>query len=158
MSLALKPENAVSYTYEEARGRPPMVYRPEVGEEICNLLAQSSESLEKILERHPHLPGKSTIYKWKFSQPDFAEKYANARRSQADNLVVECLAICEDDSQDLIQTAEGIKPNMARIARDRLKVDTIKWIACKLMPKVYGDKQQIEHSVNTHEKQLKELE
>jgi hypothetical protein len=31
-------------------------------------------------------------------------------------------------------------------ARDRLRVDTRKWLLSKALPKIYGDKQQIEHS------------
>jgi hypothetical protein len=41
----------------------------------------------------------------------------------------------------------------------RLIADTRKWIACKLIPKVYGDKQTIEQTVTVkHEDALKELE
>ena len=31
-------------------------------------------------------------------------------------------------------------------ARDRLRVDTRKWLLSKALPKIYGDKQQVEHS------------
>ena len=38
--------------------------------------------------------------------------------------------------------------NTEHVQRSRLRVDTRKWIASKLKPKKYGDKQAVEHSGN----------
>ena len=49
--------------------------------------------------------------------------------------------------------------NSEWVARSRLRVDSRKWIACKLLPKVYGDKQEVKSdmNVNLHEQDLKHL-
>lgn len=45
------------------------------------------------------------------------------------------------------------------IQRMRLRIDTRKWLAAKLFPRVYGEKQQIDSTVTVkHEDKLKELE
>ncbi len=41
---------------------------------------------------------------------------------------------------------------MAQVAR--LRVDARKWVASKLRPKTWGDKQQIEHKVETVDMEL----
>lgn len=60
-----------------------------------------------------------------------AEQYARARARQAEHYASEIIEIAD--------TAED-----AQLAR--LQVDARKWVASKLLPKVYGDKQEIEHS------------
>ena len=61
------------------------------------------------------------------------DMYALAREGQADHNVDTMLAVArtEDDVQ-----------------RARLIVDTMKWAASKLKPRVYGDKLDVKHSGN----------
>ena len=64
--------------------------------------------------------------------------YALAREAQADKLFKECLEIADRGSE-----SENESPQ--RIQRDRLRVDTRKWMAARLAPKKYGDR--ISHDV-----------
>lgn len=64
---------------------------------------------------------------------ELTEMYARAREAYAHAIV-----------QKLHEVADK-EPD---VARARLKCDNIKWEACKVLPKVYGDKQQVEHSGN----------
>ena len=79
------------------------------------------------------MPNKATVFRWLKANDDFCDQYARAREAQADSHV-----------DDMIDIADGrrsvVEGNDPDVQRDRLAVDTRKWIASKLRPKVYGDK------------------
>lgn len=138
-------------------GRPTM-YNEALAIKICKAIATSTDPLQKICDRNDDFPCKQTIHEWKYDFPEFADLYAKAKREQADLFVEEVMSISDDDSEDVLVGANGLIPNSAKIQRHRLRVDTRKWIACKLLPKVYGDKVISESSVTiSHEDKLKEL-
>ena len=92
--------------------------------------------------------------------PSFADQYAHAKRMQADLFAQEIIDICDDDSQDTIIDPESGKErcNNEWVQRSRLKIDTRKWIASKLLPKVYGERQQVDSNVTLlHESGIKDL-
>lgn len=127
-------------------GRPSM-YTPELAQKICKAIATSTDSLKKICGRNADFPCKETIHEWKYDFPEFANLYAKAKREQADLFAEEILDISDDDYDDMFQGEHGMVPNSARIQRHRLRVDSRKWIACKLLPKVYGDRSTNESTV-----------
>jgi len=104
----------------------PSEYTEETAERICERLALG-ESLLAIC-RDDAMPGERTVYMWLADSeryPQFVQRYAQARERQADTLAAQALEIadtCEDP------------------AKARLQVDTRKWMAGKLRPKVYGDR------------------
>jgi len=61
-----------------------------------------------------------------------------ARAAQADLFFKECLEIAD-------RGKDSENESQARIQRDRLRVDTRKWMAARLAPKKYGD--HISHDV-----------
>lgn len=114
-------------------------YKAEVAETICERLMEG-ESLRKICS-DPDMPDRNTVFRWLSANEDFHRQYARAREIQADTLFEETLEISDDDSLDIGFDDEG-KPFIKgeNIQRARLRVDTRKWMAGKLKPKVYGDK------------------
>lgn len=92
----------------------------------------AGETLTKICADEG-FPDANTVRIWaiKDEPPGFAGRYARAREMQASALFDRALAKSEEvgDWQSL-----------------RLQVDTLKWAASKLHPKIYGDKVQTEHS------------
>ncbi len=104
------------------------------------------------------------IYKWRIKHKDFAEMYAQAKRDQAEILIEEVREISDDTSRDTLlrQDKNGDDYEVCNtewIARSRLRVDTRKWLASKLIPKVYGEKITNETTVTIkHEDLLRELE
>lgn len=71
-------------------------------------------------------PCTTTVLKWLKMYPDFAVQYARAREEQAEAHIDELIEISDD---------------MTLKAEDRrVKIDTRKWIACKLKPRKYGEK------------------
>lgn len=65
------------------------------------------------------------------SDPTLAAQYAHAREAQADHYAERIV----DSALSATDAALG-----------RLEMDALKWAASKLAPKVYGDKQAVEHS------------
>jgi hypothetical protein len=76
----------------------------------------------------------------------FSDQYARARQAQAFGLADEILEIADDGSNDTYATDSGEMTNYDVIARSRLRVDTRKWYLARVLPKLFGDKQQVEHS------------
>ena len=71
---------------------------------------------------------------------DRDETYTRAREARADII-----------ADEIIQIADNCKgeDNVA-VQRDRLKVDTRKWLLSKLMPKRYGDRIEVEQTGEIH--------
>ncbi len=108
----------------------PSEYTPEVTDRICARLA-AGESLRSVC-RDDSMPCVATVFNWMRSYPAFLEQYARAKEESADALTDEMLEIADNETGD--------------VQRDRLKVDTRKWLASKLKPKKYGEKVEHQHA------------
>lgn len=121
----------------------PTDYTQELGDLICELVSSTTCGLIKLCKLHSELPDKGTINRWRHRFPEFRAQYAQAKCEQADLLAEECLEISDDDTYDTITKynkdgSEYDACNTEWIARSRLRVDTRKWLASKLLPKQYG--------------------
>lgn len=87
-------------------------------------------SLRKIAAKKG-MPGLETIRRWLVEDEEFRVQYAIARDEQAD--------FYADEIVELADNAEDA--NKARI-----QIDARKWVASKLKPKKWGDRQMVEHS------------
>tara|TARA_R110000868_G_scaffold335547_1_gene596431 strand:+ start:14774 stop:15244 length:471 start_codon:yes stop_codon:yes gene_type:complete len=118
----------------------PLEYTKEMGDYICELVASTGHGLLKLTTLYPELPDKMTINRWRHRLPEFRAQYAQAKIEQADILAEECLEIADDSSGDVTYDKDGeVTCNTEFIARSRLRVDTRKWLAAKLLPRQYGD-------------------
>ncbi|HQR98149.1 MULTISPECIES: terminase small subunit protein [unclassified Polaromonas] len=119
-------------------GRPSN-YSQEIVGAICERLA-NGESLRKICA-DDDMPAISSVFQWLSLHKEFAEQYARAREVQADTLFDEILEIADNGLNDTYTDEQGnVRTDQDVIARSRLRVDSRKWMAGKLRPKVYGDK------------------
>lgn len=66
--------------------------------------------------------------------------YARARMLLTESLVDEIIEISDDKSRDFVQTDDGLKVDHDHINRSKLRVDSRKWLASKIAPKLYGDR------------------
>lgn len=125
MSKAAKPIEA-----KRKRGGQSL-YSDEIAEQILDRMSRG-ETLLSIC-RADGMPAAPTVRLWavKDEPPGFAEKYARAREAQADSIAEQALDIA-DECED---------PQKARI-----QVDARKWLASKLNPARFADRQQVEHS------------
>ncbi len=111
-------------------GRPTK-YSEKVGEQICSYIIEG-KSLKKIGEMED-MPTRATIHNWLLDKEkkEFFDKYEKAVNIRTENMADELTEIA--DSVDPAETNKG-----------RLRVDTRKWYLSKIMPKKYGDKQEID--------------
>lgn len=107
--------------------KTPVAYSRAVTEEICRRLA-GGESLRKIAEE-PGMPTVAGVMKWLHEKEEFVEQYVRARESGIEAHIDGILDIADDGELD---------PNDKRV-----RIDARKWIASKLLPKKYGDKQDL---------------
>lgn len=126
----------------------PSEFTKEVADEICERLADG-ESLRSICDSE-HIPNKSTVFRWLAANDAFCDQYTRAREAQADALFDDVLQIADDGRNDwMMRRGEddaGWTANGEHIQRSKLRIDARKWMAGKLRPKVYGEKQEIEHT------------
>lgn len=108
--------------------------------------------------------GNSTITRWLREDEEFREQYARAIDIRADTIFEEILEIADDGSNDWMQRHFGDDvrwvENGEAIRRSALRIDARKWMLGKMKPKVYGDKQHLEHSGSVgirHEDALAQL-
>lgn len=122
--------------------RPPE-YTTEIGEAICLRIAEG-ESLRSIC-RDEAMPARSTVLLWAVSADEhlkeFSDQYAKACRARAEGWAEECVDIA--DGKRLEDEGDGAPSDAAR---DRLRVDTRKWIASKMLPK-FADRLDINAKV-----------
>ncbi len=112
-------------------------FTAEVGRKICELLADGHSLL--AISKMPGMPKISTLQGWAWnadwSDESFVVNYARARALQAHR------------EFDELKEVEGelkagkIDPHTARVL-----IDSIKWRLAKMLPRVYGERQHIEHS------------
>lgn len=93
------------------------------------------------------MPSTVTVYDWLQKHPEFANNYTRARETQAEILAEQIVEIA-DRTHITVTSEETGEETVLPIDhnRARLQVDARKWVASKLKPSVYGDKQQLELS------------
>lgn len=102
---------------------------------VCNWLAKG----EELPDQHPEYKA-------------FLNQYMRARELQADTIADEVLEIADNATNDYMAKHSkegdniGWDLNGEHVQRSRVRIDTRKWLAGKLKPKRYGDKQHLEHS------------
>lgn len=130
-------------------GGRPTKYNKKMAKKICNLIATHSEGLKKLSTMYDWMPTESMINKWRVKYSEFRVQYAQAKLLQAELLAESCLDIADDYDRDTIvkTNKDGEEYEVANnewINRSRLRVDTRKWLAAKLLPKLYGDAKRVE--------------
>lgn len=128
-------------------------YDPKIAEEICNAIATTTKGLRILCEENPHWPRKTTIHEWVFKYDEFNDLYARAKRLQTEaniELLQEMIEVDPTyDADDKRRIDSGIF---------RAKMDAIKWMACKLQPRKYGDVQQQSSNNHVHEETMRHKE
>ena len=135
------------------RGRPTL-YCEELANLICERVATSTMGLARLCSSYDDLPEKITINVWRYRYPEFATQYAQAKLKQADLLAEEMLDIADDGTNDWMESFGqdgemiGYKLNGEHVQRSRLRIDTRKFLASKLLPKQYGQHAEEDKTVD----------
>jgi terminase small subunit-like protein len=91
------------------------------------------------------MPPESTVRHW--AQDDvqgFAALFRRATEIRAARFVDEILDLCDADCTFTDENGR-VRVDPGAIAQARLQVDTRKWFASKILPKIYGDRLVTEH-------------
>ena len=89
------------------------------------------------------------FYKWIDESDELKNQYARATTERHDKIFEEILEISDDGSFDTITDKEGNeKLNTEHVQRSRLRVDSRKWMLGKMNPKKYGDRINVDQTVN----------
>jgi len=164
-----KPESqALQATGTEPKAKPvigrPSLFSESLAAFICGEVA-GGKTLSAIC-RTPGLPVPATVHRWRRENSSFSADYALARIDQAHSWGDECIAIADDSTMDTVtktdpkgRTYEAV--DHENIQRDRLRVDTRRFMMSKGAPLIYGEKVQHEHGGeigHTHTVQLSDRE
>lgn len=124
-----------------------MTIPPEVMDAVCQELA-NGKSLSDAL-RACGGPARSTFYKVIAADNELADKYARAKADGLESLADDIIAIADEvhvvDARDKAGNIIDVTVDATAVARNRLRVDSRKWLLSKLAPKKYGDKIEHEH-------------
>lgn len=127
-----KPDNATK--------AKQIVYSEELAIQICEAIASSTDSLEKVCRENPHFPTRKTIQMWKFRHPEFMAMYMCAKDAQSEAYVEEIFEILKGDlsTKELIMAAT-------------LQINTRKWTTCRVLPRLHGNKKELAGEVSSGE-------
>lgn len=127
----------------------PTIFNDAIAGLICEQIATTAKSLRTIC-KEKGMPAIRTVMYW-LSEGDredgkpefkrFLQQYTRAREMQADHMADEMVEIADNSKGD-----EKPFVGINKIHRDRLRIESRKWIASKLKPKKYGEKIDLNHS------------
>lgn len=126
----------------EIKGRPTR-YTKAIAESICAQLAEG-KTLREVCKQE-EMPHESTVRLWALEDRDgFSTHYARAREIGYHAMADELLEIADDGANDWMerngQEDVGWAVNGEHVQRSRLRLDTRKWMLSKALPKIYGDR------------------
>lgn len=137
-------------------------YTARTARTICKRIMMK-ESLKQICS-DPRMPAMRTVMDW-LADPrmaEFREMYYYARRIQAEMYIDEIFEIADDTSKDwkAVKNKDGDvvdwKPDNEAIQRSRVRIDTRKWFAGQMVPRIYGKRVDVSHDITGDLKELLE--
>ena len=114
-------------------------YDPAIAAEICTRIS-CGESLRQICMEE-RMPVHSTVYLWLLQNKQFSDNYAKAREEQADTLADEIQAIADEPPAEIVDDKGVSRTDSGWVTWQKNRIDARKWVASKLKPKKYGDRQ-----------------
>lgn len=133
-------------------------YTFELGERICELVATSKIGTTKLCDMYDWMPSEDTLYKWRNKYKEFNDIYLQAKSKQAELMIEEIIEIADNGVNDIfIDKEKNKRIDPGAIALRKLKIDTRKWYAAMLAPKIYGDKKEDDDNKNELKNELKIL-
>ena len=119
-----------------------MAFSQDKADDICIAL-EDGLSLRKAAES----VGESarTVLNWTKANPAFLTQYTRAREIGYRHLADEIIDISDEKEVQVRYDGEDTTLDLSptAIARNRLRVDTRKWMLSKMLPKIYGDKLEL---------------
>jgi hypothetical protein len=105
-------------------------------DQIAELLKSLEEGIALLaICKDPRMPSRSRVYQMIEADPDFAGQFRAARAQGVHALAEQCLEIADEPATDAVKVADK-----------RVRIDTRLRLAGKWLPKIYGDKIDVNHS------------
>ena len=117
-------------------GRKP-VFTQEHKDQVIEYMRQGLSTMQ--IEKQDGMPSHALIFKWVGTDPDFRDKYIEAKRIQAFMMAEQILHIADNSEHDVIKNEEGKEvTNHGVIARDRERIKTRMWLMERMLPRQFG--------------------
>ena len=113
-------------------GRPSK-YTKEIGRRVCETIADSKVGLKGLALQYDWFPSTSTIFRWLDRHQAFRQRYARARRAQAQMLAMEQIEIVDKAS---CRTPQHVQ-------KARIRAEARRWAASRLAPQDFGDRLEV---------------
>lgn len=127
------------------------MFTQAIADGVLELLA-TGKSLRKSAAEAGTSEG--TVYRWLELNPQFAEEYARVRACAYRMLADEIIEISDEAEVEAKYQGDDVKLDLSAtaVARNRLRVDSRKWMLSKMLPKVYGDKLELGGGLELNQK------
>lgn len=120
-----------------------VTFSQELFDDICTHISEG-RSLRSICAQS-NMPSTAAFMKWLNKDPALVEQYARAMESRGEHMFEDMLTIADNTEKDIIVLEDGreiVDHNV--VSRDKLRIDTRKWILSRMNPKKYGDKAAVD--------------
>lgn len=111
----------------------PTDYNLQMCIEICEHIA-NGKNVKDTLNANDAYPVWQTFRRWKREKPELNALYVNAIQDKAE------MILCEID-----EIALDLRNGLIDAPTANVLIQTLKWKAAKFYPKMYGDRQTVEH-------------
>ena len=159
---ARKKAAGVAASARKAAAKKQAPYKYDRESAIATVLEElaSGRSLIAICQREGR-PSFTTFMRWLAEEGEagdsLRDQYARAREAQAEFMAEEILAIADEECTMVKADKHGSQDDdghgntevvfdSTAVQRNRLRVDSRKWLLSKMVPKKYGDKVTQEHT------------
>jgi len=122
---------------KKINGRPTK-YSQELAAKLCEQLSEGISLRTVCLAKE--MPNKSTVFNWLHTNQSFLDQYTRAKQESADAMAEDVIDIADNEDQLIEDGSGGYRHNPIQVQRDRLRIETRKWLMAKMKPKKYGDK------------------
>jgi hypothetical protein len=140
----------------------PTKYNEALADKICELISTHTCGYQQLINMYPDLklPSQQAVYLWKHRRPGFALKYFEAKRQQSELMLHEMDAMTPGEIGRYVDNDGNERVDAPTVALLTAKLNNRKWMASRLLPKVYGDRKEVEEKIEENlelKKQLAEL-
>ena len=116
--------------------------KTDIVNDICRQVSEGKSTRNSITESGIKF---STFYVWIDADVLKSKQYTRATELRAELMADELMTISDSTADDIITDERGneiINHNV--IQRDKLRIDTRKWLMSKMMPKKYGENKSLD--------------
>jgi hypothetical protein len=112
--------------------------RRAIALEVCQRVA-NGEYLSAVCKSSPRFPTAQCFWCWRNDDPIIFAAYADAQEARAERLADEIVEVADEKPNHFVDEKGRERIDPGSVAHQKLRVDTRRWVAAKLLPKRYGE-------------------